>query len=210
MQESALYNFSIKQLRNLVQASYTFDDSKNAKPFPSYDLNGAVSLEQAVELATTGEVIAFPIKFLSGTYKRYDKTGKLIETTMPDFRLPAIVLGGFSRQKLMQVTDLGSGRGSVKEVDGHSDWSIEIAGIIVPEENHPQGITSFKSMLQHLAEWDSLMSSIEVSSELLTALGIYRVVIKSISIAQQEGIEDNADFSMSLLSDEEFELEIIE
>lgn len=204
------YSFLREVLSETLQGGYEFDTNKSSKPFQLYELPQIESLEEAVELAVSGNPIVFPMKFLGNTYRRYDKTGKLIDIAMPDFRLPAIVLGSFSRAKLMQVTDLGSGRGSVKELDGHSDWTIELAGIVVNETNHPQGATSFKSMMETLTQWDSLMSSIEVSSELLTALGIYRVVIKSIGFGQQEGVEDNLDFTMSLVSDEEFELEIIE
>jgi hypothetical protein len=204
------YYFINREIREALAGRYQFDATKAQRAFSLYDLPVVENLEDAVELAVSGNVIAFPMKFIGNTYKRYDSSGRLIDTEMPDFRLPALVLGSFSRSKLMTVTDLGSGRGSVKELDGHSDWSIELTGIIVPEDNHPNGVSTFQAMLESMAAWDSLMSSIEVSSEILTALGIYKVVIKSISISQQEGIEDNVDFTMSLLSDEEFELEIIE
>lgn len=204
------FYFVNREIREALAGRYAFDTAKKPKASALYDLPIIESLDEAVELAVSGNVIAFPMKFIGNTYKRYDSTGRLVDVSMPDFRLPALVLGSFSRQKLMTVTDLGSGRGSVKELDGHSDWTIELAGIIVPEDNHPQGVSSFQAMLESMASWDSLMSSIEISSELLTALGIYKVVIKSIGISQQEGIEDNVDFTMSLLSDEEFELEIID
>lgn len=180
------------------------------KPPTEYDFPVIETLEEAVEIAPSGAPIAFPMTFLGDTYKRYDKRGQLVDVVMPDFRLPVLVIASFSRKKLMQVTDMGSGRGSVKELDGHSDWNIELSGIITPEENHPQNITGYRDMLEHLAAWDDCMSSIEVSSDLLTALGIFRVVITDIDFGQIRGVSDNCDFSMSLLSDEEFELEIIE
>lgn len=205
-----LYDFISSGTVGVLGTRYEFPQDDGPAASPSYDLPIIESLEEAIEIASTGAPIAFPIRFIGKTYKRYDRTGNLVDYTMPDFRLPALVVGSFSREKLIQITDLGSGRGSVKEVDGHSDWRIELVGIVVPEKNHPEGITTYMDMLQHMTQWDSLMSSIEVSSDLLTALGIYKVVIKSIGFAQQEGVEDNADFTMSLLSDEDFEIEIIE
>lgn len=207
------YNFNRLDLPNVPRLFPGLFPSLNKaqkKAATEYDFPIIETLEEAVELAPTGVPIAFPMIFKGETYQRYDKKGMLVEYPMDDFRLPVLVIASFSRRKLMLVTDMGSGRGSVKELEGHSDWQIELSALITPEANQPQGKTGYLDILQHLTEWDSLMSAIEVESELLTALGIYRVVISEISFGQIMGVSDNCDFGMSLLSDEEFEIEIIE
>lgn len=209
MQSPVRYNIPFsKYAKRLIR--YKIPNETTPREMTMYDMTVVEDLEEAVELSVLGNPIAFPIKFIGGTYRKYDKNGALVDIDMPDFRLPALVIGTFSRKKLTQITDMGSGRSSVKELNGHSDWSIELSGIITPEENHPQGITGYVEMLRHMKEWDDCMSSIDVSSELLTALGIYRVVINDLNFGQTVGISDNCEFSMSLLSDEYFELEIIE
>lgn len=179
---------------------------------PAVEYNGLLrelDLEEAVELAPTGAKIWFPMKFIGNTYKVYDKYGKLIDKTLTDFRLPVVHLASFSRSKLVEITNMGSGRGSVKEVDGHSDWEINISGIITPEDNQPQGYESFMDMIGALKAYDDAVSSIEVSSELLTALGIYRVLIMDVTLNQVQGTPEELAFTMRLMSDIEFELEVI-
>jgi len=166
-------------------------------------------VEEATEVAPLGAPIAFPMKFIGSTYQVYDKKGLLVDRVLPDFRLPVVHLATFKRQKLVEITNLGSGRGSVKEFDGHSDWQIDITGLITPEENHPQGRTGFLDILQQLEAFNDCMNSIEISSELLTALGVYRVAITDVEYGQIQGTKDNLNFSMTLLSDQEFELEIL-
>lgn len=176
-------------------------------PKQHYEGLQSVTLSEAVELSPLGTPVWFPVKFIGSTYRAYDAKGKLVDVQMDDFRLPVVSLGQFGRKKLMEVTNMGSGRGSVKEMDGHEDWEIEIAGIISDEPGHPQGVEAFKQHLQKLKQFDDLMSSIEVSSELLTELGIYRVAITDVSYSQAPGSPEEMGFSIKMLSDVDFELE---
>lgn len=168
-----------------------------------------LDVEQGVEVAPSGALINFPMKFLAGTYKAYDKRGNLVDFAIPEMRLPVVHLASFSRSKIVAVTELGSGRGSVKEVDGHTDWKIDIAGIITDEKGNPNGNESFRDIIEALLSFERTVSAIEVSSELLTMLDVYRVFIQDISIDQIAGTHSEFDFSMTLLSDQEFELEVL-
>lgn len=174
----------------------------------SYTLEGA-TLEEAIERAPTGAKVWFPMKFIGSTFQVYDKSGQLIDRSLGDLRVPVVHLASFSREKLMLLTNMGSGRGSVKEMDGHSDWTIDISGIITDEAGHPQGKSEFLDMLIALKDYDEVQSSVEVSSELLTALGIYRVVLDSPQYNQVSGAHDIIEFSLKLISDIDFELEIV-
>jgi hypothetical protein len=174
----------------------------------SYGLQ-SLSIEEAVEIAPSGAPIYFPMKFIGGTYKAYDKHGQLVDVAIGDMRLPVVHLATFDRSKIVAITDIGSGRGSVKEVDGHTDWKIELTGIITDEKGNPNGNETCREMIESLSQFENSVSSIEVASELLTMLGIYKVFIAEASISQVVGTHDEFEFSLSMLSDEEFELEIV-
>lgn len=197
-----------ESILNLFQGLRPLGQEQKAFEFTGRDLE-ALEIDQAFERAPSGALINFPMKFLAGNYKAYDKRGNIVDFALPEMRLPVVHLASFSRSKIVAITDMGSGRGSVKEVDGHSDWKIDIAGIITDEKGNPNGNESFRDMIESLSRFDLTISAVDVSSELLTMLGVYRVFITEISIEQIAGTHSEFDFSMSLLSDEEFELEII-
>lgn len=193
------FGYALKKLGN-TQVAF--------KSEGSYTLEGA-TLEEAIERAPTGAKVWFPMKFIGSTFQVYDKSGQLIDRSLGDLRVPVVHLASFSREKLMELTNMGSGRGSVKEMDGHSDWTIDINGIITDEAGHPQGKSDFLDMLIALKDYDEVQASVEVSSELLTALGIYRVVLDTPQYNQVSGTHDIIEFSLKLISDVDFELEIV-
>lgn len=168
-----------------------------------------VSREEAIHMSYLGTPIVYPITFKSGNYKIYDATGKVVEKTMRDFRLPLATLVDFSRSKIKQVTRVVGSNSSVKEMYGHSDWQIRIRGLCLDDPKHPQGDVSYLEQHARILEWEELADSIAVDSDLFKERSVYRIDINSINLPQIQGKPRVLPFELACESDTPLELILV-
>jgi hypothetical protein len=165
-------------------------------------------INQAYEMSAMGTPILFPVLFSSGVYKKYNERGEIIDKKMGDFRLPIASIVSFRRDKIMGVTRINGGNGTVKEIYGFDDWQVSINGFLIPDGSQPQGFKNPLEQERELVKWDNLASSIEVFGELFAVRKIKRLTIKSISFEPMRGKPNIRTFTITAISDDPIELNI--
>ncbi|PWA10975.1 DUF6046 domain-containing protein [Flavobacterium laiguense] len=165
-------------------------------------------INQAYEMSAMGTPILFPVLFSSGVYKKYNERGEIVDKKMGDFRLPIASIVSFRRDKIMGVTRINGGNGTVKEIYGFDDWQVSINGFLIPDGSQPQGFKNPLEQERELVKWDNLASSIEVFGELFTVRKIKRLTIKSISFEPMRGKPNIRTFTITAISDDPIELNI--
>lgn len=165
-------------------------------------------INEAFEMSALGTKILFPIRFLEGTYKQYNKEGEIVDKKLGTMRLPIASVISFSRSKLMTTTKINGGRGTVKEIYGFDDWKITINGFFLPDDSQPEGYKTPSEQEKQLFKFENLASSIEVGCELFTEKKIKYLTIESINVEPMRGKPKIRAFTINALSDEPIELNI--
>jgi hypothetical protein len=155
-----------------------------------------------------GTQILFPIVFQSGPYQQYNRDGEIETKNMESFRLPIASIVSFRRDKIMGVTRINGGHGTVKEIYGFDDWQVSINGFLIPDGSQPQGFKTPFEQEKELVKWDNLASSIEVFGKPFTVHKIKRLTIKSISFEPMRGKPNIRTFTITAISDDAIELNI--
>lgn len=163
---------------------------------------------ESFEMSAMGTPIMFPIQFSSGNYKKYNQRGELVDVKMNDFRLPITSLVSFSRDKIMAVTRINGGNGTVKEIYGFDDWQITINGFLIPDAAQPQGKKTPLEQEEELVRWDNLACSIAVFGEVFKAGKIKNLTIKGIRFEPMRGRPNIRTFTITAISDNPIELNI--
>ena len=159
-------------------------------------------------ISASGTQILFPLVFQSGSYKKYNNIGEIIEIKKESFRLPIASIVSFQRNKIMTETKLNGGRGSVKEIYGFDDWQITINGFLIPDDSQPQNLKTVLQQEKELKKWDDLCSSIPIFGKPFSNLNINNITIKGISFDPMRGRPKIKTFTINAVSDEPIELNI--
>jgi hypothetical protein len=165
-------------------------------------------INDAYEMSALGTPILFPILFSEGNYKKYNDRGEIVNKKMGDFRLPIASVISFRRDKIMGITRINGGNGTVKEIYGFDDWQVTINGFFIPDGSQPQGFKNPLEQEKELIKWDNLASSIEVFGELFSVRKIKNLTIKGINIEPMRGKPNIRTFTINALSDSPIELNI--
>jgi Domain of unknown function (DUF6046) len=119
-------------------------------------------IETAKEISGLGTPIIYPIYFSAGTYKKYSLQGEIENAVMSDFRLPIASIVSFKKEKIVGVTKINGGNGTVKEIYGFDDFKVTINGFLIPDASQPQGFKKSLDQEKELLKWNNLASSIAV------------------------------------------------
>ena len=163
---------------------------------------------QAKVISGLGTPIIYPLYFGSGSYKKYNPLGEIIDVKMSDFRLPIASIVSFRRDKIMGITKLNGGHGTVKEIYGFDDYQVTINGFLIPDGSQPQGLINPLEQEKELLNWDSLASSVIVFGELFDLYGIKNLTIKGFNVEPIRGKPRIRAFTINALSDDPIELNI--
>lgn len=163
------------------------------------------SASEATRLSYLGTPILFPLKFTGATYNVYSPTGEMTTKALADFELPATTLVTFRRAKVISKTKALAAKGTVKELYGFSDWSIDIQGLCLNDPSHPQAKEA-AAQLERLLEWEQVADSIEVTGLPFQVRDIYRLAIEEIDTPQVKGKPNVLPFYLRCSSDEPLEL----
>lgn len=107
-------------------------------------------------------------------------------------------------KKTIVETPLVARRGTVKEEISINDWDIDIKGIIVGQKNYPE------SEVDKLKELFEANEALKINNVLTSIFlnGQEKVVVKSLELGDNRGMEHVQPFTMQLVSDTEFDLYI--
>jgi hypothetical protein len=180
------------------------EDSNSGQTI-KFDIPVIESLEEAMELSSLGTPILFPITFTGRQYNVFDETGKIVQKDVKDFRLPISTICEFSRQKVDTITPLSGGVGSVKELYGFEDWSINIKGICFNDPSHPQAKSPYEQE-RILRIWENLADAVDITGELFLNKNINHLYIRSINISQIPGKPQFIPFEIQAYSDQIIDL----
>ncbi len=171
----------------------------NRQELPSFkqSVNGVAALpiytdvkDSGVDLSSRkshfGLPVYSPIKFVGGTYKKFDKYGKLIDAPMQDFSLPATTLVDISRSKILTETAQNAGEGAIIEMYGFESWTIRMRMLCLKDRAHPTHQTA-QLQKEAIMEWENLASGIDVFGDVFSEKDIFHIVIKSVNVSQLEG-----------------------
>lgn len=162
-----------------------------------------VSPEEAERLSIYGTPVVFPMKFLGGTFKKYDDKGRLLDTSLSDFWLPDATMADFSRAKnIIKTNTLGS-NGTIKEVYGFDDWNIRIRTLCLRNREMDE-----REQEKKILEWFNIVGSIGVEGYLFTKKNIKSIVLEDIDIKSVSGSPNVIPIEITAVSDEAVELAI--
>tara|TARA_B110000285_G_scaffold233719_1_gene308418 strand:- start:1701 stop:2333 length:633 start_codon:yes stop_codon:yes gene_type:complete len=163
------------------------------------------NLDYAAKLSSLGTPMIVPIKFKGKGYQVYNDFGEVVSDTFADFDLPAATLVNLRRGKTISKTKASAAKGTVKELFGFDDWTIDIRGFCLADASHATSKTAREQKIL-LNEWDAIVDSIQVVSELFDDFDISHLVIEEIQFHQLKGKPGVIPFSLRCVSDEPSDL----
>lgn len=191
--------FGIKSI-----GSYKVDkigEKPNAVDFNYSGVEVTDSLEYASRLSHLGTPMMVPIKFKGKGYQIYNDFGEIVIDKYEDFELPAATLVNFRRSKIISKTKASAASGRVKEIFAFDDWRIDIRGFCLADAAHKTA-KSARSQKIKLSEFDKIVDSIKVVSELFDDFGITHLVIEEMQFNQLKGKPGIIPFYLKCSSDE--------
>lgn len=207
--------YNISQLFNIafgiknVNAYNVGQLSKNptGAPFNYSGVNVIENVAEASRMSYLGTPIIYPLTFKGKKYKVFDKQGDVMLKKFDEFELPAATLLSFRRSKIITKTNSRASKGSVKELFGFNDWSIDIRGLCLADPSHANATTAIAQKIK-LKEFDEIVDSIQVVSDLFNNLDISHLVIESVLFNQLKGKPGVIPFHLKCSSDEPLELNL--
>lgn len=142
-----------------------------------------------------------------GKYMRYSEDGNLVQYSMDNFLMPFATIVEFSRDMNMSKTKVLGAGGTVKEIYGLNDWTINIRGFCLTDKTRDRQKTA-KEQAQALVLWRELADSINVTGDIFKDKGIYALVMENLQLSPVQGYEDMYSFTITATSDKVIELRL--
>ncbi len=158
-------------------------------------------LDYESKLSYLGTPMIVPIKFKGKGYQIFNDFGEVVIDKFEDFSLPASTLVNLRRAKTIVKTKASAAKGTVKEIFGFDDWQIDIMGFCLADKAHTTAKTAREQKIK-LNEFDAIVDSIQVVSELFDDFDISHLVINEIQFNQLRGKPGVIPFSLRCSSDE--------
>lgn len=175
---------------------------KEENPYSGFTLK---TEEESKTMSYLGTPIIAPTTLMAGTYMKYKQNGEITKITTSDFMFPPVTLVDFRRAKNIIKTDMLGSYGTVKEIYGFDDWSINIRGLALSEPEYPA-----QKQIEKLLEYENLADSIDVEGILFSSKDIRRIAIEDIELGQLEGQPGTIPFTIRACSDNPIELQLTE
>lgn len=136
-----------------------------------------------------------------------DGTKLFMPIKIGDVLLPNEPTISFERSKEIVKTSLTGAKrnGTIKEFIGFNDYQIVIRGIAL---NYKSNKIYPEDIVRQLSGLEQQTTSLPIECALCSLLGIYRVVIERLVLPPMIGVQHAAAYEFTLVSDEDFILEI--
>lgn len=171
----------------------------------SYNDIKVVDAKEAERLSWMGTPIVFPFTFKGGTYQVYNAEGDLVNVQMADFEMPAATLVNFTQEKVIVRSKLPGNIGTVKELYGFDDWSIQIRGICLNDQSRATAKTAIEQQ-NELVKWFKICNGIPVVGDQFFKKDISALSLGTINFTALERKPDVIPFEFSCFSDQRIEL----
>lgn len=205
-------NYNIAQLFDLafgIRSIAAYNINTNQTPTgTNFDYSGipvANNVHEASRMSHLGTPILGSMLFKGKDYQIFNELGDVVLKSFADFELPSATLVNFRRGKIITKTKALAANGTVKEMFGFDDWSIDIRGLCLPDPSHPTAKTAEEQKLQ-LLSYEGIADAIQVIGQLFDNHKIYNITIDEIDINQLKGKPDVIPFYLKCSSDEPLEL----
>ena len=139
----------------------------------------------------------------NGIYNMWNHKGILKPVEMPDFLMPLASLIEFRRDKVIKKTPVVGGTGSVKEVYGLEDWSINISGVIIPDQYNPNSQQTVEEQMETMQQYNEIAGSIVVKGQIFAQRNISRIVIESLVFSPIQGRPNMMQYTIQAISDDD-------
>lgn len=159
-----------------------------------------VSREEAERRSWMGTPVLDSFAFDGSKYKQYSDSGELIDVPMSDFVIPAATIVDFSRDMNVSKTKVLGSNGTVKEIYGLNDWSINIRGFCLTD-NSRDAQKTYEEQAHALVAWRQVADSINVTGELFRNKGIFAIVMENFQLSPVQGMPEMYSFSITASSD---------
>ncbi|MEH6405766.1 MAG: DUF6046 domain-containing protein [Leeuwenhoekiella sp.] len=191
-----------------VKKAYNPQTSNSRADHPTGTYKGIefIEDEEASKLSYLGTPVLFPITFVGGNYKRFASDGRIEDIRMADFQLPVACVVDFRRPKTIITTPVSGGYGTVKEIFAFNDWELTINGFFLPDPNQAQGLVSPYDQEIETNNWNELVSSIAVESQIFLDRKIESITISDFNVNSLRGQPKIRPFTINATSDEPIEL----
>ena len=163
--------------------------------------------EEASRVSWMGTPVLDSFTLDGGTYKTYDKDGKLTTVKLDDFVFPYATIVDFERNLNVTKTKVLGNAGTVKEIYGLDDWNINIRGFCLTDTSRRDQKSAYEQM-QELVRWRNVADSVNVTGYLFSDKDIFSIVMESMTLAPVQGKEDVYSFSIRAVSDNPIELKL--
>lgn len=163
--------------------------------------------EQAGRLSWMGTPVLDSFVLDGGNYNTYDNQGKIVSVSMGDFVMPYATIVEFERNMNVSRTKVLGNAGTVKELYGLDDWTINIKGFCLDDRTRNLQKTADEQMLE-LVKWRNVVDSINVTGYLFKDKDIYSLVMESLSISPVQGKQNVYSFTIRATSDKPIELRL--
>jgi hypothetical protein len=163
------------------------------------------SPHEAARMSYLGTPIILPMTLQGKKYQVFNEVGDVVLKQFENFEMPAATLVSMRRAKIMTETKARASKGSVIEMYGFEAWRIDIRGFCLADPSHATAKTAYEQKLK-LYDYDNIVDSIKVLSDVFNDLDINNIAIKEISFNQLKGKPGVIPFYMQCRSDEPLEL----
>lgn len=136
-------------------------------------------------------------------YKVYNAESRLVEREYADFEFPVASIVDFSRQKNITKTPTIGSSGTVKEIYGLEDWTINIRGICMDDTSRKGQITA-KEQEYALTQLNEIAGSIRVKGKIFEQKHITRMTIEKLYFTAVQGSPKIIQYEIEAVSDEDF------
>lgn len=177
------------------------DDKEGNVKFDYTGVQVTESLDYATKLSHLGTPMIVPILFKGKRYQVFNDFGDVVLDRYEDFYLPATSLVSLRRAKIISKTKASAASGTVKELFGFDDWVIDIRGFCLADPAHANAKTAREQKIK-IAEFEKIVDSIDVVSEIFIDFNIEKLVIEEIQFDQLKGRPGVIPFYMRCTSDE--------
>lgn len=180
---------------------------RNLKDYKPGDYQGVTTItpKEAETYSWMGTPVIGNFILDGRKYYTYNPDGSRGEINLASFPVPYATLVDFSRSMNVTKTKVLGNSGTVKEIYGLDDWSINIRGFCIADKSR-NGFKTVEEQVNALVNYGKVTEAIGVTGSLFNQKEIYSIVIDELSFNPIQGNSSVVPFTIRATSDNPIEL----